>query len=291
MLKIKNIMNIEVTNPEKVIFPEINVTKLMVVEYYYQMASAIYFLTKDHILTMERYPQGVHKEGFWHKNCPDFFPEWIEKFHTKKEDGDDINYIVISDKKIFPFVAAYYSIVNHIWTSTFTTPHQPDRIIFDLDPSKKNDFKKVQKVAAILKDVLDRKNINSFVMTTGSRGLHVVVPIHNIYSNDQVKIFAQHIAKEVVNNNPELTTLEIRKEKRDNKIFIDILRNNYAQTAIAPYSLRSLPNAPVATPISWDEAFTKDLRPDRYDIFTAFEHSKTEPWKNFYKNKNKLKTT
>ena len=128
-------------------------------------------------------------------------------------------------------------------------------------------------------------------MTTGSRGLHVVVPIINIYSNDQVKIFAQSIAQEAVSNDPELATLEIRKEKRDNKIFIDILRNNYAQTAVAPYSLRSLPNAPVATPISWGEAFSQDLNPDKYDIYTAFEHSKTEPWKDFYKNKNKLKIT
>ena len=112
---------------------------------------------------------------------------------------------------------------------------------------------------------------------------------HGLITHEEVKHFAQNFAAVVVNLIPEKATTNIRKEKREDKVFIDILRNNYAQTAVAPYSLRALPQAPVATPISWDEVFSTNLSQDKYNIFTAFEYSKTDPWKDFDKKKNYLK--
>ena len=285
----KDIKDIIVTHPEKIIYPQNKITKKMVVDYYQQIAKNVFDLTKNHILSMQRFPEGIDHEGFWHKNCPDFFPKWIKRYKTIKEDQDEISYIVISKSEIFPFVANYYSLVNHIWTSTYLKPHNPDRVIFDLDPSLQNDFAKVQEIAIIMHELLNKQNLNSFVMTTGSRGLHVVLPIKQIYTHEEVKHFAQNFAAVVVNLIPEKATTNIRKEKREDKVFIDILRNNYAQTAVAPYSLRALPQAPVATPISWDEVFSTNLRPDKYNIFTAFEYSKTDPWKDFDKKKNYLK--
>ena len=285
----KDIKDIIVTHPEKIIYPQNKITKKMVVDYYQQIAKNVFDLTKNHILSMQRFPEGIDHEGFWHKNCPDFFPKWIKRYKTIKEDQDEISYIVISKSEIFPFVANYYSLVNHIWTSTYLKPHNPDRVIFDLDPSLQNDFAKVQEIAIIMHELLNKQNLNSFVMTTGSRGLHVVLPIKQIYTHEEVKHFAQNFAAVVVNLIPEKATTNIRKEKREDKVFIDILRNNYAQTAVAPYSLRALPQAPVATPISWDEVFSTNLSPDKYNIFTAFEYSKTDPWKDFDKKKNYLK--
>lgn len=276
------------THPDKIIYPKNKITKGMIVEYYTNIAPQMYELTKDHILTMQRFPEGIEKEGFWHKNCPDFFPKWIKRFETKKEDGEPIAYPVISKPEIFPFVANYYSIVNHIWLSTLKKPDRPDRIVFDLDPSKKNDFAKVQEVALIVKDILDKNKIISFVMTTGSRGLHIVIPLKTIYTHDETKAYAKKVALEAIEIAGNKATLEIRKEKRDDKVFIDTLRNNYAQTAVAPYSLRAKDGAPVATPITWKEATSKKLLPTSFDIYNVLEHSKQNPWEDFYKIKNKL---
>jgi bifunctional non-homologous end joining protein LigD len=277
-----------VTHPEKIIYPEEQITKQMVVEYYNQIAPQMYELSKNHILSMQRFPEGINKEGFWHKSCPDFFPKWIKRFETVKEDQEPISYIVISKPEIFPFIANYYSVVNHIWTSTYLKPHNPDRIIFDLDPSIENDFAKVQEVAIVMHAELDKLKLNNFVMTTGSRGLHLVLPIKEIYTHAQIKIFAQNFADYVVNLIPNITTTNIRKEKREDKIFIDTLRNNYAQTAIAPYSLRALAGAPVATPVSWDEVFKAGLRPNKYTIYDLEKLLQNNNWQNFYKLKNYL---
>lgn len=277
-----------VSHPDKILFPKDNITKLMIIEYYYKIAEKMFFLTKNHLLTMQRFPEGITKEGFWHKNCPEYFPKWIKRFNTKKEDGQDISYAVINNLKIFAFVANYYSITNHISLSTSLKPTSPDRIVFDLDPSLNNDFSKVQEVALLINKILDKKNIISFVMTTGSRGLHIVVPIKQIYSNKEIKLFAEKIALEASLELPEKITLNIRKEKREDKVFIDTLRNNHGQTVVAPYSLRAKDGAPVATPILWKEAGLKELTPTKYNIYNVFEQSKENSWENFSKTANKL---
>jgi bifunctional non-homologous end joining protein LigD len=277
-----------ITHPEKIIYPENQITKKMVVEYYQQIAPQMYELSKNHILSMQRFPEGINKEGFWHKNCPDFFPKWIKRFKTIKEDLEPISYIVVSKPEIFPFVANYYSVVNHIWTSSNLKPQHPDRIIFDLDPSIENDFAKVQEVAIVMHTELDKLKLNNFVMTTGSRGLHVVLPIKEIYTHAQIKIFAQNFANYIVNLIPNIATTNIRKEKREDKIFIDILRNNYAQTAVAPYSLRAIVGAPVAAPISWEEVFQTNLSPNKYTILNNDELKQNSKWQSFYKLQNYL---
>lgn len=284
----KDAVNFVITHPEKVIYPEDQITKKMVVDYYQQIAGSMYSLTKNHMLSMQRFPEGINHEGFWHKNCPNFFPDWIKRFKTFKEDLEEISYIVISKSEIFPFLANYYSIVNHIWTSTYLKPHKPDRIIFDLDPSSKNDFAKVQEIAIVMHEQLNRQKLNNFVMTTGSRGLHIVLPIKQIYNYEQIKKFAQDFANHIVNLMPNKATINVRKEKRENKVFIDVLRNNYAQTSIAPYSLRSLLHAPVAAPISWDEVFSANLSPDKFKISDVLTLKKARPWQEFYKLKNYL---
>lgn len=284
----KDIDNLLVTHPEKIIYKNDHITKQMVVDYYQQIAQKMYNLTKNHILAMQRFPEGIESEGFWHKNCPDFFPKWIKRYNTIKEDQEEISYIVISKPEIFPFVANYYSVVNHIWTSTYLKPHHPDRVIFDLDPSLQNDFAKVQEVAIVMHTELNKLKLNNFVMTTGSRGLHVVLPVKEIYTHTQIKIFAQNFADYIVNLIPNIATTNIRKERRENKIFIDTLRNNYAQTAVAPYSLRALAGAPVAAPIEWDEVFKTGLRPNKYTIFDLNKLLQNNNWQNFSKLKNYL---
>jgi bifunctional non-homologous end joining protein LigD len=166
---------------------------------------------------------------------------------------------------------------------------KPDQIIFDLDPSD-DDFEKIRTTAFALKTLLDEQDIPSFVKTTGSRGLHIHIPLQVEKAFKEVKAIAEQIARELQKQNPELTTLEHRKDKRGNKVFIDYLRNEYGMTAIAPYSLRALKGAPVATPIDWDELKIPSLGPQTYTLSNIFRRlgQKTDPWKDFFRHRVKV---
>ena len=178
----------------------------------------------------------------------------------------------------------------HIWLSRRDKLDYPDRLIFDFD-SEKPQFKKVCKAAKIFKEKLDSLKLESFLMATGSKGLHVVIPLNNRKDNfDVVKNFAKKLSEQLLESNPDLFTLEVRKEKRGNKIFIDFLRNAFAQTGVAPYGVRAKPGAPVATPLHWDELDDPKLTATKYNIKNIFKRlSKIKnPWENIDKIKQNL---
>ena len=167
----------------------------------------------------------------------------------------------------------------------------PDQIIFDLDPSTE-DFEKVRAVALALKELLDAHQVPTFVKTTGSRGVHVHIPLQVDKDFAEVKPVARKIAERLHQEHPDLTTLEQRKEKRGDRVFIDYLRNDYGMTVIAPYSPRALKNAPVATPIDWEELEKPSLGPQAYTLANVFRRlaQKEDPWKDFYRHRVLLKT-
>jgi bifunctional non-homologous end joining protein LigD len=157
---------------------------------------------------------------------------------------------------------------------------KPNKIVFDLDPPKKGDFKNVKFAASELKKIINQKKLTAFVMATGSRGLHVVVPIKPKHGFDQVRQFARSIAEEIAAHYPKKFTIEVRKNKRRGRVFIDYLRNAYGQTAIAPYSLRAKPGAPIAAPLDWKELGSFN-DPQKYKINNIFARlkKKGDPWR------------
>jgi bifunctional non-homologous end joining protein LigD len=157
----------------------------------------------------------------------------------------------------------------------------PDWVVFDFDPSHDEDFGAVVSVAQALQGLLEEMDLTPFVMTTGSRGLHVVVPLDGLADFPVVRAFAQDIASVLVSRHPRDLTVEQRKGQRQGRVFVDTLRNSYGQTMVAPYSVRAKPGAPVATPLDWEELSDSKLRPQRYTLKNIFLRlgQKDDPWK------------
>lgn len=270
--------SIALSNLDKVLFPKTDLTKGDLVDYYQRIANVALIYYHERPLTMQRFPDGIEQEGFFQKEVPDYFPEWISRVELKKENGT-VKYVIAQNAATLVYLANQGCITPHLSLSRQDKPNHPDRLIFDLDPSD-DDFKKVQRAASKLKDLLDALELGSFVQTTGSRGLHVVLPLDRTADFDAAREFAHAFAECLAQNYPEELTVEQRKSKRGDRVFLDYLRNAYGQTAVAPYAVRALEGAPVATPLNWDEVSAADLSPQKYTIKNIFRRlAQTEdPW-------------
>jgi bifunctional non-homologous end joining protein LigD len=254
------------------------VTKGELVIYYKKVAPKMIALIKNRPLMMQRFPNGIKHESFFQKNAGEYFPKWIKTKSVKKE-GGSVNMVVCNDSKTLAYLANQACITLHIWPSQIDKLNYPDRMIFDLDPSGAN-FSLVVQGAKDLRCILEQQlNLKTFVMTTGSKGLHIVVPIKREWTFEKVRSFAKNVAKVLVKQDPKKYTLEHRKNKRRGRLFIDYLRNGYAQTSVAPFSIRPYEQAPVAAPLSWKELGPK-LNPKSYTLKNIHTKLKSNPWKN-----------
>ncbi|WP_133131240.1 non-homologous end-joining DNA ligase [Legionella yabuuchiae] len=285
-----NIAGVEISHPKKLLYPEHEISKQEVAEYFSKISSYLLPFVKNRPITLKRYPNGIDNDGFFNKHRPDYFPDYVKKLTVPtKEDGSEMNMVGIESEQALVYLAGQDTLELHISLSTMDSIEKPDQIIFDFDPSD-NDFEKVRTASKALKTLLDEFNLHSFVKTSGSRGLHVHIPIEPAYKFDVIKQVARNIAKKLHEQCPNITTLEQRKNKRGDNVFIDFLRNDYAMTAIAPYSTRAKHGAPVATPISWDEVAHPSLTPQTYTIKNIFRRLAqiNDPWDNFnYYNRRK----
>jgi len=272
---------IDITNREKLFYPESGVTKGDVIDYYSQVFPHMEPHLRGRPVSFERYPDGIGGTHFFQKNASDYFPDWIQTARLEKEDGD-VDYVVIDERASLVFLADQAALLIHVFLSTVDRPHRPDRFIFDLDPPA-DDFGPVRQAAHILRDVLEEAGLHPLVMTTGSKGLHVTTPIYPESEYDDVRAFARRVAERAAEAHPEELTLEQRKEKRQGRVYLDIIRNTYGQTAVCPYSLRARPEASVATPLDWDEVADAGLRPDQYTLTNVFRRlgQKRDPWSRF----------
>lgn len=282
--------SVRITHPDNILFPKSGITKNEFVEYYYRIASIMVPHMKDHPVTMKRFTGGIGEPGFFQKNIADYFPDWIARIPIKKKEGGVVNYVICNNAATLVYLANQLCITLHLWLSKIDKLNYPDKIIFDLDPSTK-DFSQVIVTAKIIKNILEQQlDLKTYIMTTGSRGLHVVIPLKREYTFDFARKFAKDVARVMVYLHPKFLTLEIRKEKRGKKIFIDYLRNAYAQTGVSPYAVRAKEGAPIATPIDWNEVTSK-LTPTKYTIKNIFRRlaRKQDPWKDINKNACSLK--
>jgi bifunctional non-homologous end joining protein LigD len=270
---------IDLSSLDKVLFPNSGITKRDLVEYYRRIADIALPHYRDRPLSMHRFPNGIDHEGFFQKNVPDYFPDWIETVELPKEKGS-VRYAVANNAATLVYLANQGCITPHLALSRRDKPDHPDRLIFDLDPSD-NDFGKVQWAAARLKDVLEEElELTTFVQTTGSRGLHIVIPIKCTADFDTVRNFAHRLSAEMSARHPDMLTVEQRKSARGNRVFLDYLRNAYGQTTVAPYAVRAREGAPVATPLEWHEALARRLSPQDYTIKNIFRRlgQRDDPW-------------
>lgn len=271
---------ITISNWDKVFFPEAGLTKGDLVRYYQRIAGAMLPHLRDRPLTMQRFPDGIDEGGFYQKEVPDHFPEWIRRVPIMvEEEGQEQPQLVCDDAATLLYLADQGCVTPHVWLSRADQLHHPDKLIFDLDPPD-DAFGPIRAAARSLREVLEAIGLAPFVMTTGSRGLHVVVPLDRSAGFDTVRDFAHDLARLLARRAPDDLTVEIRKAKRRGRLFLDYLRNAYGQNAVAPYAVRARPGAPIATPLDWDELGGSDMHAQYYTVENIFRRlgQKDDPW-------------
>jgi bifunctional non-homologous end joining protein LigD len=269
---------VEVSRPEKVLFPDDGVTKADLAAYYERVAEYMLPHIKGRPLSMQRFPDGIRGYGFFHKDVPDHFPDWIRRVRVRKR-GGTLTHAVAWDADTLVYLADQACITPHVWLSRMDRLRQPDRLVVDLDPSVE-DFAAVRRAARAAGGLFEELGLSPFAMATGSRGLHVWAPLRRGPDFDEVREFARDLARLLAARHPDELTTESRKAKRGDRILVDVARNAYAQTAVPPYAVRPRPGAPVATPLEWKELSDSRLRPDRWTVRTLLRRlsAKGDPW-------------
>lgn len=245
----------ELTHLDKIYWPDENITKGELLEYYSNIAPYILPYLKDRPLSLKRNPNGIKDKGFFHKDAGDIAPDWVKtkKIHAESTDKM-IDYLVCNDLQSLLFIANLGCIEMNPWNSTINKLDNPDYIVMDIDPSPKNTFEQVIDVALAIKEILDEIDVKGYCKTSGSRGLHVYIPFNKKYTYDESRDFAEILASMVTEKLPETTTLERSLSKRKKThIYVDYLQNRIGQTLASAYSARPKPGATVSAPLEWSE--------------------------------------
>ena len=268
---------IEVSKPDKVLFPEDGLTKADLVEYYTAVGGTMLPHVAGRPVAMRRFPDGIGEVGFFEKKAPEHFPDWIDRVEVRTQEASQ-KHIVCTEEATLAYLADQACVEPHVWLAREDDLDHPDELIFDLDPSVE-DLGRLRDYAPSLRGVLDELGLTSFIKTTGSRGFHVQVPLDRSADFGTVRDFARAVAETLAADDPEQMTTEQRKNKRGERVFLDYLRNAYGQNAIPPYGVRARPGAPVATPIDWSELGR--AAPDGYDMASVLRRlsQKADPWR------------
>lgn len=273
-------MNVELERRNKLFFPDAGLTKGDLADYYQRIAPLMLAHLKDRPVTLHRFPDGIDGIHFIQKSVEDHYPDWLARVTVAKEDGEMIQPLVDSADALV-YLVGQGAIAFHVTPSRCDKPEHPDRLIFDLDPADDaEDFSPVIAAARAVRDALEAVDLTSFVMTTGSSGLHVTVPLDRSTEFETVRDFAAAIAERVASAHPDEFTTAHAKNRRQGRLYLDIRRNAVNQTAIAPYSVRPKPGAPIATPLEWDELSDPAIGPQRFHLGNIFRRlaQRDCPW-------------
>lgn len=248
-----------VSNADRVVFPAVGRTKGDVVTYYERIAPRALPHLLDRPLSIRRYPKGLAGAGFFQKNVPKHYPPSFGRFEVPRQEGGNTNYPVVREAAHLPYLANQGAIELHVTTATIADLDKPDRIVIDLDPPP-NGLELVRKAAHLVRDFFEGFGLPLTPVATGSKGYHLVAVIEPTALGESL----HHTAALLAHLHPDVMTIAFRTAARGKRVFVDWLRNRTMATVVAPYSLRARPNAPVATPLSWDELDT--TAPDAFTI-------------------------
>jgi bifunctional non-homologous end joining protein LigD len=270
---------VQVSSTAKVFFPDDGVTKGDLVGYYRDVAEVMVPHLRERPCNLQRFPNGITAPGFFQQDASDHFPDWVRRVTVPRLGrGGTVDHVVCDDAATLVYLANQGTVTFHPWTSRVEHLDRPDLVIFDLDPDPDQGLAVVRAAARAMRGALEEVGLVPFVQTSGSRGFHVVAPLRPDADVERVKGFADDLAALVAARDPERLTVEQRKAKRAGRLFLDTGRNGYAQTAVAPYSVRARPGAPVATPIDWDELGRVEPRTYRVGNLRRRLARKPDPW-------------
>ena len=246
---------VSLSKPDKVMFPEHGdhpaLTKADLFDYAGRIAERMIPLVAHRPAVLQRFPDGIDGEGWYQKHTPAHFPDWFTTVELPKK-GGTVRHPVIDSVDALRYVTNQGTVSVHVLGGTVDRPDVPDELLIDLDPSV-DDPRQVVEATDAVRELLDDLAVTGFVKTTGSRGVHVHVPLRGDATFEAVGALGHHLARRLVERHPDLLTVEFAKQDRGDRLFVDVLRNAPAQHAVAPYTLRPKPGAPVAVPLRWDE--------------------------------------
>jgi bifunctional non-homologous end joining protein LigD len=245
---------VQISNPDKVLYPQSRFTKSDVVRYYSAVAETILPHLRGRPLTLKRYPDGVEKPFFYEKHCPDHRPRFVQTVNVQSERNEGgINYCTVRDAATLVWVANLASLELHVLLFRAARPDRPTMIVFDLDPGVPADILDCARVATQFRELLKKFELDCLVKTSGSKGLHLLVPLNTAVTFDQTKPLAHALAMLMEKADPRRVTTNMKRDLRGGKIFIDWSQNDEHKTTVCAYSLRGTAAPSVSTPISWIE--------------------------------------
>ncbi|MFZ0053144.1 MAG: non-homologous end-joining DNA ligase, partial [Desulfobaccales bacterium] len=279
---------IPITHPTKLWFPEDRITKLEVAQHYAVVAPRMLSWLNKRLLTAERCPDGIAAGCFFEKNFGKDLPADVATCAIPTgSTGKTVRYVVGGSKETLLRLVNLGCVAIHVMNSEVDSLDQPDWLAFDIDPSS-GQFCDAAKAASVLRKFLEERGIRSFPKTTGGRGLHILVPLQRGPDQEQVRLVARSISQEMARRSPKMITVQMRKAKRQNRVFTDWLRNAFGQTIVAPYSVRCRPGAPVSTPLHWDEV-SPQLDPSHFNIRTIPRRLEAiDPWVDVWQHRQVL---
>jgi bifunctional non-homologous end joining protein LigD len=273
---------VEITNPDKVLFPADGITKGDLVAYYRTVAPRMLPLVSGRPVTLQRFPDGIGRTGFLQKQVGRHFPDWIERVTAPNRRTrqatlpEEVTYAVCRTADDLAYLANQGCITPHVWLSRAPDIHHPDQMVFDLDPAS-DDLGVLRLAASSLHDLLTELGLAAFLKSSGSRGLHVVVPLVPAADTDSVKVFSFAVTEALAARHPDELSTEGRIANRHGRLYLDIGRNGYAQTMAAPYAVRALPGAPVSVPLDWSEL--DDFVPGQHTVASIADRlAAPDPW-------------
>jgi bifunctional non-homologous end joining protein LigD len=270
-----------ITHPEKVLFPDDGITKGELAAYYDTIAPLMLPHIRGRPVTMERYPSGIGRKGFFHKDVSKGFPDWLERVEVPKKDGV-VHHPIVTDARSLLWLANQNCITPHVWASRVPDLYYPDVCVFDLDPSFA-DAARLIEAALALRDLLTELELKSWVKTSGSKGLHILVPLDGKTDMGAVAGFANAVGTALVTRHPDRLTQEFSKADRKGRIYVDTGRNGYSATFAAAYAVRAKAGAPVSAPCTWEQVERGDADPQAFTMRNLAQRIERvgDPWADY----------
>ncbi len=277
------------SNLDKIIYPNLKITKAQFIEYIVKLAPRMLPLLKDRPIVLTRYPEGVEKEGFYAKNAPQGMPRWVKTVKLYSESASrNVNYIICNDLDTLVWLANLASVEIHIPLSKVDALDKPDFAFFDVDPEPPATVQDGAAVALLLNEKLEELGNKAYVKTSGKKGLHILIPIVREYSFEQTRNFVHALGK-ILMKESSMVVSEFPDTKKPGKVFVDYVQNSQGRTMVCAYSLRVTPQATVSTPLEWSD-LKKEIKPSEFNIFSV-PGLKKDPWKDIFLNPQKIEVS
>jgi bifunctional non-homologous end joining protein LigD len=267
---------VRLTNLDKVLFParaeEGPVTKRDLIRYFATVGPWLLPYLHDRAVNLHRYPNGVDKPGFWHKEVPSHAPDWLTRWHNDDADPDETQWYVVPDSlPTLAWLANFGAVELNPWTSPTVSPHEPSWALIDVDPGPKTSWDELLTLVRLYRTGIEHVGVDAQPKVTGKRGVQIWIPIRRGYSFDDTRGWVEQLSRAIGATVPELVSWEWVKSDRGGKARLDYTQNAINKTLVAPFSTRPAPGAPVSIPVEWEELEDPGLRPDHWTVRTALD--------------------